>query len=167
MKVYRCKGCGYLEVGLAPDICPMCGAPKKFFVEYEVPDVKGTKTEENLKAAFAGESQANRRYTLYQRIAELEGVDQEIIDAFDRPLKEETAHALAELIYLGGYGDTAENLKMAAEGEKYEKESMYPEFAATAEEEGFAEIAHFFRAVGNYEGEHMAGYKEAGEKLEG
>jgi rubrerythrin len=73
---YRCKNCGYYHVGPAPDVCPVCGAPKTAFEPYEGPgDLTGTRTLENLKAAFAGESQANRRYTLYKRIAELEGTE--------------------------------------------------------------------------------------------
>ena len=67
---YRCKGCGYVHVGPAPEHCPVCGAPKSSFVEYEGPgNLAGTKTLENLEAAFAGESQANRMYTLFARIA--------------------------------------------------------------------------------------------------
>lgn len=165
MKVYRCKGCGYLHVGEAPEICPMCGAPKEFFVEYQVPDLKGTKTLENLMAAFAGESQANRRYTLFQHIARVEGAPQSAIDAFDRPLAEETAHALSHLVYAGGFGDTRANLKAAAEGEAYENETMYTDFAQIAEDEGFSDIARYFRAVGKYEGEHKDGYLKALEEM--
>ena len=59
MKVYRCKACGYLHVGYAPEECPMCHGPQSLFSEYQVPDVSGTKTAENLAAAFAGESHAS------------------------------------------------------------------------------------------------------------
>src|SRR5512142_1572922 len=117
---YRCKGCGYYHVGAAPERCPVCGAPASFFLPYEGPgDLAGTKTLENLKAAFAGESQANRRYTLWSRIAELEGVGK-AREAFDHPAAEETAHALGHLAYMGGAGETATNLKAAIEGEGYE-----------------------------------------------
>lgn len=164
MKVYRCKYCGYLHVGNVPEKCPMCGAPADAFVEYQVPDVKGTKTAENLAAAFAGESQANRKYTLWQHIAQLEGKE-DAAKAFDRPLREETAHALAEAAYLGMFGDTAENLKNAAAGEEYEETSMYPEFAKTAREEGFDDIAEFFEKTAKFEGQHKQGYQKASENL--
>lgn len=158
---YRCKGCGYYHVGPAPDVCPVCGAPKAFFLPYDGPgDLAGTKTLENLAAAFAGESQANRRYTLWARIAELEGAEAAKA-AFDHAAAEETAHALGHLAYMGGAGTTEENLKAAMEGEGYEFREMYPSFAEQAEAEGFTEIAHYFRAVGGYEGKHRAGYEKA------
>lgn len=159
----RCKSCGYFHVGPAPDRCPVCGASKQMFVEYEGPgDLSGTKTLENLKAAFAGESQANRMYTLFSRIAELEG-HSEAKAAFDRALEEETAHALGHLAYMNGFGGTAENLAKAIAGEDYEYESMYPEFAEAAEAEGFSDIAFYFRSVGRYEKEHREEYKSAAE----
>jgi rubrerythrin len=164
MKVYRCSGCGYLHVGEAPEVCPMCGAKKSAFKEYQVPDLTGTKTYDNLAAAFAGESQANRKYTLWQQIAKLEGKD-EAAKAFDRPLAEETAHALSHAAYMGLFDDTATNLENAAEGERYESEEMYPAFAKTAEEEGFPELAAYFKALARYEGEHMQGYLQARKAL--
>lgn len=165
MKVYRCKACGYLHVGSAPEECPMCHGPQSLFSEYEVPNVAGTKTAENLAAAFAGESQANRKYTLWQQIAKDSGDDASAA-AFDRPLAEETAHALSEAIYLGMFGDVKTNLQNAAEGERYEEENMYPEFAKIAEEEGFPEIAHFFKMTGHFEGQHKQGYLDAAAKLQ-
>jgi rubrerythrin len=136
------------------------------FVEYEVvQDLTDTKTLENLKAAFAGESQANRMYTLFRRIAELEGAPQSVLDAFDRAAREETAHALGHLAYMGGYGSTTQNLTAAASGEDYETESMYPSFAQTAEEEGFSDIAYYFRSVGRFEKEHREEYRAALEDL--
>ena len=165
MKVYRCKVCGYLHVGTeAPEVCPMCGAKQIAFSEYTVPDISGTKTYDNLAAAFAGESQANRKYTLWQQIARAEGLE-DAAAAFDKPMAEETAHALSHAIYLGWYGDTATNLASAAAGEHEEKESMYPGFAETAEAEGFPEIAEYFRALARFEGIHEKGYVEAGEAL--
>lgn len=161
MTVYRCKVCGYLHVGEAPEICPMCQAKKIAFVEYEVPELKGTKTFENLSAAFAGESMANRKYTLYQRIAEQEGASAEVLEAFERPLAEETAHALSHLVYMKGFGSTQENLLDAAKGERYEHDEMYREFAEVAEAEGYPEIAHYFKWVGKFEDEHMQGYENA------
>jgi rubrerythrin len=158
---YRCKTCGYFHVGPAPATCPVCGAAQTMFAAYNGPgDLSGSKTMENLAAAFAGESQANRKYTLWSRIAELEG-NMIAKDAFDHAATEETAHALGHLAYLGGFGDTKANLQAAAEGEAYETFEMYPEFADTAEAEGFTEIAYYFRSVGRFEREHETRYKKA------
>ena len=162
---YRCNGCGYYHVGPAPDHCPVCGAPKTSFVAYDGPgDLNGTKTLENLKAAFAGESQANRMYTLFARIAELEGAH-EARAAFERAGAEETAHALGHLAYMSGFGQTKANLVTAAAGEDYECQDMYPGFAEVAESEGFPEIAYYFRAVGRFEKEHREEYRKAVEGL--
>lgn len=167
VEMYRCKGCGYLHVGPAPETCPVCGAPQSMFVPHKgVGDLSGTKTLDNLQAAFAGESQANRMYTLFRRIAELEGAPQSALDAFDRATREETAHALGHLAYMGKFGTTAENLRTAAGGEDYESEDMYPEFAETAESEGYPEIAFYFRSVGRFEAQHRDAYKKALEDLE-
>ena len=167
IKLYRCSSCGYLHVGPAPENCPVCGAPKTAFVAFEtLPELAGTKTLDNLKAAFAGESQANRRYTLWRRIAELEGAPQSALDAFDRAAAEETAHALGHLAYMGGFGTTAENLKAAADGEGYETLEMYPSFAEQAESEGLDDIAHYFRRVGHFENSHQEEYLAALEELE-
>ncbi len=163
----RCKGCGYLHVGPAPEHCPVCGAPRSMFVDYGGPaNLTGTKTLENLKAAFAGESQANRMYTLFARIAELEGRP-EAREAFEKAAAEETAHAHGHLAYMGGFGSTADNLAKAAAGEDHECRDMYPSFAETAEEEGFADIAYYFRSVGRFEKEHREEYKKAAEGLGG
>lgn len=164
---YRCSSCGYFHIGPAPERCPVCGAPKSAFREYEGPgDLAGTRTLENLAAAFAGESQANRRYTLWKRIAELEGAPQSAIDAFQRAADEETAHALGHLAYIAGATSTATNLNAAATGEDNEANDMYPTFAQIAEEEGFADIAYYFRSVGRFEGEHREGYRTALAELE-
>jgi rubrerythrin len=168
MEKYRCRSCGYFHIGPAPEKCPVCGAPKNFFEPYDGPaDLAGSKTLENLQAAFAGESQANRRYTLWRRIAELEGAPQSALDAFDRAATEETAHALGHLAYMGGYGTTAENLANAAAGEENEATDMYPSFARIAEEEGFPDIAYYFRSVGRYENEHRGEYVDSLEELQG
>lgn len=161
IEVYRCKGCGYVHVGPAPEHCPVCGAPQSFFLPYDGPgDLTGTRTLENLQAAFAGESQANRRYTLFARIAELEG-DEPARAAFERALTEETAHALGHLAYMGAYGATTDNLRVAIEGEDHETVNMYPEFARVAEEEGYPQIAQYFRAVGGYERQHREAFRKA------
>jgi rubrerythrin len=165
MESYRCKGCGYFHIGPAPETCPVCGAPRSFFVEYDGPgDLSGSKTLENLKAAFVGESQANRRYTLFMRIAELEGLDA-AREAFERALTEETAHALGHLAYMGAFGSTKENLSVAAEGEDHETTDMYPGFAETAEEEGYPQIAQYFRALGGYERQHRDAFRKVLEDL--
>lgn len=161
VETYRCKNCGYYHVGPAPEKCPVCGAPRSFFLPYEGPgDLTGTKTLANLMTAFAGESQANRRYTLWARIAELEGVAA-AVEAFDMAAAEETAHALGHLAYMAGFGTTSENLKSAMEGETYEWREMYPKMAEEAEAEGYPEIAHFFRFVGGFEGKHDRAFQEA------
>lgn len=166
MEKYRCSSCGYFHIGPAPEHRPVCGAPKQAFKPYEGPgDLSGTKTLENLQAAFAGESQANRRYTLWKRIAELEGAPESAAKAFERAAAEETAHALGHLAYMGGFGTTAENLAAAAQGEDYETVSMYPEFAEIAEAEGFPEIAYYFRSVGRFEGEHREDYRAAADEI--
>ncbi|MHB1135877.1 MAG: ferritin family protein [Coriobacteriia bacterium] len=161
MEMYRCKGCGYLHVGPAPERCPVCGAPQSFFIAYEGPgDLTGTRTLENLMAAFAGESQAHQRYTLYARIAELEG-RATAKAAFDRALTEEAAHALGHLAYASGFGSTDDNLATAISGEEHETTDMYPTFADVAEEEGYPQVAQYFRALGGYERQHRDAYKKA------
>ena len=158
---YRCTGCGYYHIGPAPETCPVCGASKSSFVSYDGPgDLSGTKTLENLKAAFAGESQANRRYTLWSRIAGEEGAPAAVA-AFDHAGAEETAHALGHLAYIAGSTSTADNLKAAIEGEGYEFTEMYPKMAEDAEAEGFPEIAEYFRQVGHYESLHRDQYDAA------
>lgn len=160
MKMYRCKGCGYVHVGSAPERCPVCGAPQSFFNEYDGPgDLTGTRTLDNLMTAFAGESQAHQRYTLFSRIAGLEGREG-AQKAFDRALTEEAAHALGNLAYAGGFGSTDENLTTAIAGEEYETNDMYPSFADIAEEEGYPQIAQYFRALGGYERQHRDAYKK-------
>ncbi|TLM73414.1 MAG: rubrerythrin [Actinobacteria bacterium] len=165
MEQYRCKSCGYFHIGPAPEHCPVCGAPKDAFLPYDGPgDLAGTKTFENLKAAFAGESRANRSYTLWARIARLEGAN-EAAAAFERAAAEETAHALGHLAYLGGYGATKANLEAAANGEDYEANEMYPAFAEQAEADGLPEIASYFRSVGRFEASHRGEYRKALEGL--
>lgn len=164
---YRCSGCGYYHVGPAPETCPVCGVPKTAFKPYEGPaDLSGSKTLENLKAAFAGESQANRRYTLWRRIAQLEGAPQSALDAFDRAAAEETAHALGHLAYIAGATATADNLRAAMSGEDNEATEMYPGFAETAEAEGFSDVAYYFRSLGRFEAEHCEDYRAALSEME-
>ena len=99
----------------------------------------GTKTEKNLQAAFAGESQARNKYTYFSKIAKDEGLDK-IAEIFAKTANNEENHAKMWFSELGGLNKTKENLKAAADGENYEWTDMYVQFAKEAEEEGFAEL---------------------------
>lgn len=119
---------------------------------------KGTKTELNLQAAFAGESQARNKYTYFASKAKKEGFEQ-IAALFLKTADNEKEHAKMWFKELNGIGNTAENLSAAADGENYEWTDMYEEFAKTAEEEGFTELAEKFRAVGAIEKHHEERYR--------
>ena len=134
-------------------------------------NLKGTKTEKNILAAFAGESQARNRYTFFASKAKKEGYVQ-ISKIFEETAEQEKEHAKRLFKFLEGgeveitasfpagvIGDTKDNLKEAAEGEDHEWQVMYPEFAKTAEEEGFAEIAAVMRSIAVAEKEHSKRYK--------
>lgn len=117
-------------------------------------DLKGSKTEANLWAAFAGESQARNKYDYYASKAKKEGFVQ-IANFFEETAKNEKEHAKIWFKLLhDGIPSTEENLKAAAEGENYEWTDMYVKFAKTAKEEGFTKIAHLFEYVGKIEREH-------------
>ena len=103
-------------------------------------DLKGTKTEANLKAAFAGESQARNKYSYFASQARKDGFEQ-IAAIFEETAQNEKEHAKIWFKELGGIGNTADNLKAAADGENYEWTDMYDEFAKTAKEEGFDRLA--------------------------
>ena len=122
-------------------------------------ELKGSRTEKNLQAAFAGESQARNKYTYYASKAKKEGFEQ-IAAIFLETADNEKEHAELWFKYLhgGGVPTTAENLKDAAEGEHFEWTDMYKEFAAVAREEGFLEIAARFELVGKIEAEHEKRY---------
>ena len=119
---------------------------------------KGTKTELNLQAAFAGESQARNKYTYFASKAKKEGFEQ-ITALFLKTADNEKEHAKMWFKELNGIGNTAENLSAAADGENCEWTDMYEEFAKTAEEEGFTELAAKFRAVGAIEKHHEERYR--------
>ena len=119
---------------------------------------EGTKTEKNLLAAFAGESQARNKYTYFSAVAEKEGLTK-IAEIFKKTANNEEQHAKMWLTELGGINDTKANLKAAADGENYEWTDMYVGFAKTAEEEGFAELAKKFRAVADIEKRHEDRYR--------
>ena len=118
----------------------------------------GTKTEQNLLAAFAGESQARNKYTYFASKAKKEGYEQ-IADLFLKTADNEKEHAKLWFKELNGIGSTAENLEAAADGENYEWTDMYEEFAKTAEKEGFPELAAKFRGVAAIEKHHEERYR--------
>ena len=135
-----------------------------------MPDLKGSRTEKNLLAAFAGESQARNRYTFFASQARKSGYEQ-IAAIFLETADNEKEHAKRLFKFLEGgevqisvtfpagvIRDTKENLRAAASGENYEHTIMYPEFAKIAEEEGFTEIARVFREIGKVEREHEKRY---------
>ena len=122
-------------------------------------ELKGSKTEANLLAAFAGESQARNKYTYFASVAKKEGYEQ-IAAIFEETAQNEKEHAKMWLKELGGIGTTAENLKAAADGENYEWTDMYAEFAKTAKEEGFDRIAYLFEEVAKIEKEHEERYNK-------
>ncbi len=133
----------------------------------------GTKTHENLKAAFAGESQANRRYLYFARRADIEGYP-DIGGLFRDTSEAETGHAFGHLDFLKEVGDpvtnvpigdTEKNLKSAIEGETYEYTQMYPGFAKTAREEGFEEIAEWFETLARAEKSHAGRFQKGLDSL--
>ena len=121
-------------------------------------NLRGSKTEKNLMAAFAGESQARNKYTYFASVAKKEGYEQ-ISAIFTKTAENEKEHAKMWFKLLGELGNTAENLAAAAAGENYEWTDMYATFAAEAEEEGFLEIAAKFRAVAAIEKAHEERYR--------
>ena len=121
-------------------------------------ELKGTKTEQNLYTAFAGESQARNKYTYFASVAKKEGYEQ-IAEIFTKTAENEKEHAKMWFKALGELGSTAENLLHAAEGENYEWTAMYDTFAKEAEEEGFSELACKFRAVAAIEKAHEERYR--------
>ncbi|MBU1078594.1 MAG: rubrerythrin family protein [Spirochaetes bacterium] len=118
-----------------------------------------SKTEENLKAAFAGESMARNKYTYFAKVAQKEGYHY-IAKFFEETAENEKQHAKEHFKLLKGIGDTKANLKAAIEGEHYENTQMYPDFAKAAEEEGNAEAALVFNQIGKVEKEHEERYKK-------
>jgi rubrerythrin len=140
--------------------------------------LKGTQTEKNLLTAFSGESQARNRYTYFASAAKKEGYVQ-ISDIFTETANQEKEHAKRLFKFLEGgeleitaafpagvIGTTLENLKAAAEGEAYEWNEMYPEFAATARKEGFDAIAAVFEAIAVAEKQHDKRYKDLAANIE-
>ena len=122
-------------------------------------ELKGSKTEQNLMTAFAGESQARNKYTYFASVAKKEGYEQ-IAELFLETAENEKEHAKIHFKYLNGIGDTKANLASAAAGENFEWTDMYDRMAKEAKEEGFDHIAYLFKAVGEIEKEHEARYKK-------
>jgi rubrerythrin len=142
--------------------------------EGHMADLKGSKTEESLKAAFAGESQANRRYLYFAQKADVEG-ENEVSALFRSTAEGETGHAFGHLEYLEPVGDpatgepigdTSANLKSAVAGETHEYTDMYPGMAKTAREEGFDEIADWFETLAKAEKSHAGRFQKALDTLE-
>ena len=132
-------------------------------------DLKGTKTHQNLKDAFAGESQANRRYLYFAKLADVEGYP-DIAGLFRDTAEGETGHAHGHLDYLKSVGDpatgmpigdTEKNLKASVAGETHEYTDMYPGMAKTARDEGFSEIADWFETLAKAEKSHAGRFESA------
>ena len=136
-------------------------------------NLKSTKTHENLKAAFAGESQANRRYLYFAKVADVEGYP-EIAGNFRETAEGETGHAHGHLDYLKSVGDpatdlpigdTVKNLKASVAGETHEYTDMYPGMAKTARDEGFDEIADWFETLAKAEKAHAGRFQSMLDKI--
>ncbi len=139
-----------------------------------MPALKGTKTEKNLKDAFAGESMANRRYLYFARKADIEGYN-DVSAVFRSTAEGETGHAHGHLDFLAEVGDpatgepiggTADNLRAAIAGETYEYTDMYPGMARTAREEGFDEIAGWLETLAKAEKSHAGRFQKALDTLD-
>ena len=138
-------------------------------------ELKGSKTHANLKDAFAGESQANRRYLYFAKVADVEGYP-DVAGLFRDTAEGETGHAHGHLDYLKRVGDPATgepivstelNLKASVAGETYEYTQMYPAFAKTAREEGFEEIAEWFETLARAERSHAGRFQKGLDGLKG
>ena len=134
-----------------------------------MPKLDGSKTHQNLKDAFAGESQANRRYLYFAKKADIEGLP-EVASLFKETADGETGHAHGHLDFLRQVGDpatglpigdSAKNLKAAVTGETHEYETMYPGMAKTARDEGFADVAEWFETLAKAEKSHAGRFQKA------
>ena len=145
-----------------------------FILEKKMPELKGSKTEQNLKDAFAGESQANRRYLYFAQKADVEGYN-DVATVFRSTAEGETGHAHGHLEFLEETGDpatgepigpTGDNLKAAIAGETHEYTDMYPGMAKSAREEGFEEIADWFETLAKAEKSHAGRFQKAFDNLD-
>jgi len=143
--------------------------PAGKIMERRMASLMGSRTEDNLKAAFAGESQANRRYLYFAQKADIEGYN-DVSAVFRSTAEGETGHAYGHLEYLEEVGDpatgkpiggTADNLRAAIAGETHEYTDMYPGMARTAREEGFEEIAEWFETLAKAERSHAGRFQKA------
>ncbi len=164
MEKWICTVCGYIHSGPLPEnfTCPVCKQPASKFVAFQDAAQKnryvGTKTEQNLLHAFAGESQVRNKYTFFAESAKQQGFEQ-IAALFQQTADNEKEHAKLWFRNLGDLGSTAQNLLRAAEGEHYEWSDMYASFANDADAEGFPELAAKFRAVARIEQSHEERYR--------
>ena len=162
MEKWKCTVCGYIHEGPMTDDfkCPVCKQPASKFERIEPPanPYAGTKTEQNLREAFAGESQARNKYTYFASVAKKAGYEQ-IAALFLKTAENEKEHAKLWFKALGGLSDTAHNLLEAAQGENYEWTDMYDRMAREADEEGFHELAEQFRGVAAIEKMHEERYR--------
>ena len=140
-----------------------------------MPNLKGTKTHENLKHAFSAESQANRRYLYFARVADIEGFP-DVAGLFKDTADAETGHAFGHMDFLKEVGDpvtgvpvgkTELNLKSAIEGEAYEYTQMYPGMAKTAREEGYPELAEWFETLAKAEKSHAGRFTKGLKQIAG
>ena len=166
MAKWKCSVCGYIYEGdeLPADFkCPVCKQPASKFVKLEEEktgkSLAGTKTEKNLREAFAGESMARNKYTYFASVARKAGYEQ-IAALFLKTADNEKEHAKLWFKALGDLGTVEENLKHAAEGENYEWTDMYDRMAREAEAEGFHALAAQFRGVGAIEKHHEERYRK-------
>src|ERR1700687_2044871 len=130
-----------------------------------MPELKGTRTEKNLKDAFAGESQARNKYTYFASVAKREGYEK-VAAIFLETADNEKEHAKLHLKHLGGLGSTVDNLRAAAAGELDECTDMYPRMAKEARAEGFPEIAFVLESIGTIEKHHQERYLKLLEEIE-
>lgn len=165
MERWVCKVCGYVHEGPLEEgyICPRCKQPASAFERLKeagkANPYAGTKTEQNLRDAFSGESQARNKYTFFAQAARRDGYEQ-LAEIFLKTARNEQEHAMLWFEALGGIGDTAANLLSAAEGEHYEWTDMYAGFAKDADEEGFHDLAERFRRVAAVEKAHEERYRK-------
>lgn len=163
-----CTVCGYIHEGTeAPESCPVCHAKAEKFKAFDPKALKGTKTEQNLMAAFAGESQAHTKYLYYASKAKKDGYEQ-IAELFTETALNEKEHAKLwfKFLHEGDIPTTTTNLADAAAGENYEWTDMYDAMAKQAIEDGFPELAIKFRGVGAIEKRHEERYRKLLQNIE-
>ena len=167
-KKFICTVCGYIHEGTeAPESCPVCHAKAEKFKAFDPKALKGTKTEQNLMMAFAGESQAHTKYLYYASKAKKDGYEQ-IAELFTETALNEKEHAKLwfKFLHEGDIPTTTMNLADAAAGENYEWTDMYDAMAKQAIEDGFPELAVKFRGVGAIEKRHEERYRKLLQNIE-